>query len=827
MSARAQTKTRTIRQSGKDRSRSRQGTAAKKSTKTDLQRHELAGTALLATALLAGSSLLSVQFGTGTLMGPAGRTVAVALYAVMGTASHLLVAAMLLYALRLMLGEQSHGGWTMWTGYLGAVTMAAVIFDSAYPGYRVYGFGAGGRVGQVLGTILHPLFSSAGTYFIASVGLVLFLMLATKISIVEAAVFAGRMVKKGWLATLRLWTAIWPVLKTTFTWKPDPIEGDLVEQTPPKMAIPTSEPIQAAEPISEDPVVIQEPVATATDETMTLAPTIVERAKKVVEKAVPQEKAPKQGPYELPTLDMLADPPTEQDDMDRESMFRLAQHLEMTLKDYGIKGSVRQIHPGPVVTLYEFKPERGTKVSKIASLSSDLAMVMEATKVRIVAPIPGKAAVGIEIPNKARQTVFLRELLEDPTFYKGHPQLRLALGKDISGTTRSCDLGKAPHLLIAGATGAGKSVGVHAMILSLLYQFRPHELKLLLIDPKMLEFAPYHDLPHLLHPVVTDPKKANLALRWAVEEMETRYQKLAEMGVRDILSYNAKITRLKAEQAPDEAEESAEDERDDEDVERFDPSAEEPTHATETEASLEIDEADPLDAADFDENDEVPDISDIPEPLPYIVIIIDEFADLMMAAPKEVETSVTRIAQKARAAGIHLMVATQRPSTDVITGLIKANFPTRIAYQVSSKTDSRVVLDQHGAEALLGRGDMLFSDRGLDPDRVHGPFVSEEEIAAVAEFLKKQGRPEYVPNVLEPKDGNTDQNEDRKFDAEYDRAVALVTSAGRASTTMLQSRMSLGYAHAARIIDQMEREGVIGPPQGSKGRKILVQSMDF
>jgi len=819
MSARTQNSTKTRRRSGKDSTRSRRDKAAKKQTPSAARRHELAGTALLATALLAGASLLSLQFGTGSLMGPAGRAVAVGLYAVMGTASHLLVAAMLLYALRLMLGEKTHGGWTTWTGYLGAVTMAAVIFDSAYPDYRIFGFGAGGRVGQALDDILHPLFSSAGTYFIASVGLLLFLMLATKVSVVEAAVWTGRILKKTWQATLKLWGVIWPVLRATFTWKPDPVE---VEQDHSKTTAEDSE-VAATNDV---PIPFEHQSKPVQDEVAAPAPTIVERTKKKTEKMDKVSDEPKQGPYQLPGLDMLVEPPTVQDEMDRESMFLLARHLEATLKDYGIKGTVRQIHPGPVVTLYEFKPERGIKVSKIASLSPDLAMVMEATKVRIVAPIPGKAAVGIEIPNKSRQTVFLRELLEDSAFYKGNPQLRIVLGKDIAGTTRTCDLGKAPHLLIAGATGAGKSVGVHAKILSLLYQYRPDELKLLLIDPKMLEFSPYHDIPHLLHPVVTDPKHANLALRWAVEEMETRYQKLADMGVRDLQSYNAKLARLRDEQDADApTDEAADDERDEELTGGASPSAEEPTPAVEPDNTLESNETAPRHAADFDE--EEPDISDIPEPLPYIVIIIDEFADLMMAAPKDVETSVARIAQKARAAGIHLMVATQRPSTDVITGLIKANFPTRIAYQVSSKTDSRVVLDQHGAEALLGRGDMLFSDRGLAPDRVHGPFVSEEEIAAVADFLKKQGRPEYVPNVLEPKEKEADQDDERMFDAEYDQALALVTSSRQASASFLQRKMSLGYNHAARIMDQMEREGVVGPSQGSKGRKVLAQSMDF
>ena len=394
--------------------------------------------------------------------------------------------------------------------------------------------------------------------------------------------------------------------------------------------------------------------------------------------------------YEPPPLSLFDFEEQKQLEIDRKAMLDLAQRLESTLADYLVKGRVTAIHPGPVVTMYEFVPAPGTKLSKITALSSDLAMALEALRVRIVAPIPGKAAVGIEVPNRARETVFLKEVLADEVFLQAKSKLTMALGKDIAGTPVCVDLAKMPHLLVAGTTGSGKSVSVNGMVCSLLCNASPDDVKMIMIDPKMLELSIYEGIPHLLLPVVTDPKKANLALRWAVEEMERRYELISKAGVRDIGGYNKKVDKQILD--------------------------------------IEQEQLDMFGDRDYD-------ISDRPRRLPYIVVLIDEFADLMMVAAKEVEISVARIAQKARAAGIHLILATQRPSVDVITGLIKANFPSRIAFQVASRIDSRTILDAQGAENLLGMGDMLFTDRGQALRRIHGPLITDTEVHRVVELL--------------------------------------------------------------------------------------------
>lgn len=514
------------------------------------------------------------------------------------------------------------------------------------------------------------------------------------------------------------------------------------------------------------------------------------------------------GEYQLPSIQLLNYDSANQNVIDKTAMLELSAKLTQTLENYGVKGDVVAIRPGPVVTMYEFAPAPGTRVNKITNLTDDLALALEALRVRIVAPIPGKAAVGIEVPNKSREKVFIKEILADDSFRKGRSKLPMALGKDIEGGPAVVDLARMPHLLVAGTTGSGKSVAVNAMISSLLYHCSPEDVRMIMVDPKMLELSIYEGIPHLLLPVVTDPKKANLALRWAVEEMERRYDLLANMGVRDISTYNDKVGKQMAKMEADKLRAAA------------DAAA----------AALEDDINKAVDSDSPEEADKREKLVTAPASrLPYIVVVIDEFADLMMTAAKEVETSVARIAQKARAAGIHLILATQRPSVDVITGLIKANFPSRIAFHVTSKTDSRTILDQNGAESLLGAGDMLFSDRGGAPQRLHGCYVDEEEIHRVVEFLKTQGRPVYNMDILKPRDEEGDGNVDmsgapsgKSDDDMYDKAVYIVTTTRNASISWVQRQLRIGYNRAARLVEEMEKQGVVSPPDHTNKREVLV-----
>ncbi|MCC6806545.1 MAG: DNA translocase FtsK [Deltaproteobacteria bacterium] len=490
---------------------------------------------------------------------------------------------------------------------------------------------------------------------------------------------------------------------------------------------------------------------------------------------------PKNTKYELPDVSLLNYDAPEKVAIDSDKLLQNAKKLERKLKDYGIDGAVVEIRPGPVVTMYEFLPAAGIKVSKIASLSDDLAMAMEAMRVRIVAPIPGKGVVGIEIPNERRETVFLKEIVSSEQFKGEASKLMLAVGKDIEGKPYCMDLGKAPHMLVAGATGSGKSVSINTIVLSILYRATPDEVRLLMVDPKMLELSVYQGIPHLLLPVVTDPKKAALALRWAVEEMERRYALLSEAGVRNIAGYNKKVEKGAQETLP---------------LPGMEPTEPKPPA----------------------------------EKLPYIVIIIDELADLMMVASREVETSIARLAQMARAAGIHLILATQRPSVDVLTGVIKANFPARMSFQVASRHDSRTILDCIGAENLLGMGDMLLTPPGVGGlMRAHGAYVSEVEIQRVVEFLKTQGKPQYDENILKPRESEEGDGtgamggEDEYEDELYDQAVAFVAEQRYASVSMIQRRMRIGYNRAARLIERMEKEGIVGPGDGAKPREVLIQ----
>ncbi len=529
--------------------------------------------------------------------------------------------------------------------------------------------------------------------------------------------------------------------------------------------------------------------------------------KAVVETAAPKTKPGKRGAaarqrsldlprtddgVDLPPLDLLADVPDVAPDaraVNEEALQQNARLLESVLDDFGVRGEIVKVRPGPVVTLYELEPAPGTKTSRVIGLSDDIARSMSAVSVRI-AVIPGRNVIGIELPNRSRETVYLRELLASNSYEKAAGRLLMVLGKDIGGAPVIADLARMPHLLIAGTTGSGKSVGLNAMILSLLYRMGPDVCKLIMIDPKMLELSIYDDIPHLIAPVVTEPKKAVVALKWTVREMEERYQAMSKLGVRNIEGYNRRVAEAVK-------------------------NGEEITRKVQT---------------GFDEESGKPIIEEQPldlSPLPYIVVVVDEMADLMLVAGKDIEASIQRLAQMARAAGIHLIMATQRPSVDVITGTIKANFPTRISFQVTSKVDSRTILGEQGAEQLLGQGDMLYMAGGGRITRVHGPFVGDDEVESVAAFLKNQGVPTYIDAVTEDAEGELGLGMDSEAgggsgDELYDRAVALVLQEQKASTSFVQRHLQIGYNRAARLIERMEKEGVIGPANHVGKREILV-----
>ena len=487
----------------------------------------------------------------------------------------------------------------------------------------------------------------------------------------------------------------------------------------------------------------------------------------------PTAKAPaerRKGEYVLPPAALL-DAPKTVGKIDERELMDGARQLEEKCREFSVEGAVTQIHPGPVVTTFEFKPDAGVKIAKITSLAEDLCLAMQAESV-LIDRIPGKSTVGIQIPNTTREQISLRELLESELYRRSPSKLTLALGKTIHGEPYVADLATMPHLLIAGSTGTGKSVGINSMLTSILYRATPDDVRLIMIDPKRLELGMYEDIPHLLTPVVVDPKQAANALRWAVHEMEERYKTLAAEGVRNIEQYNRNIQQALTEK-------------------------------------------------------HTPEGGEQPRPLPFIVVVIDELADLMMVASNEVEQSIARLAQMARAVGIHLILATQRPSVDVITGLIKANMPTRISFRVSSKVDSRTILDGNGAEQLLGRGDMLMlppaSSRLI---RLHGPYISEQESARLASYLRKQGKPTYDETITAEEKTGTDGIDMEKDDL-YDEAARIVVQSGQASISYLQRRLRVGFSRAARLVDMMEMEGLVSPADGAKAREVLVDKQYF
>ena len=835
------------------------------------RRREAVGIALLSVALFVSLATLSLILGDGNLMGPVGHAVAGALYSLLGigTAGPALllfvVSIRLLRAQSLRVAPKLLGGGS-------AVWLLTMMLGHLLAGrWRVSGMPPGGALGEYAAEALLAMLGTAGTVLLLLMGLLLSVTMLTPLTM---RAMGGKLLALVRPLAAKLYDKVLSLRKTrSHVVEPGiampgsgrPSSGvprlvrdygddrDAREQTvlPPKKSSPESLTEEAApvivarrppsknsddaapgaglhsEPtqlLREDPTVQTQPalgVVVSAESTTRVDATVkmdgppahmplpedlrepslavavdeigsdeeLSQAQVTTPARRPERRLGGQAnyvklrPYEPPPIDLFDFAEHPQHELDRKAMLDLAQRLEGTLADYLVKGRVTAIHPGPVVTMYEFVPAPGIKLARITSLSSDLAMALEALRVRIVAPIPGKAAVGIGVPNRTRETVYLKEVLGDDSFRTAKSKLTMAIGKDIAGLPVSVDLAKMPHLLVAGTTGSGKSVSVNTMVCSLLMNASPDEVKMIMIDPKMLELSIYEGIPHLLLPVVTDPKKAALALRWAVEEMDRRYDLISKSGVRDIGGFNKKVEKFLETQSPEQLSLGV----DVDDISRPNPS--EPT-----------------------------------QKLPYIVVLIDEFADLMMVAGKEVEICVARIAQKARAAGIHLILATQRPSVDVITGLIKANFPSRIAFQVASRVDSRTILDAQGAENLLGMGDMLFTDRGQALRRIHGGLITDGEVHRVVEHLKQLGKPIYDMDILKPRgDEEEGGGEEEVVDELYDQAIRIVSESRQISISMLQRKMRIGYNRSARMIERMERDSIVGPADGAKGvREVLV-----
>ena len=627
---------------------------------------------------------------------------------------------------------------TLGGGVILTITTGSLLSLAVLPDNHLILFGSrfssGGLVGIPIKTLLVAYSNAAGAAIFLSVLWVIGLILATGISVI-------RMGKRIWIAARFLYDRLWTLV---VKWRERRRKSRKREATQKVQAARKPRAVQIKAP---DP-------------------------KPIAERPVPKQDVfdfmRTESDFQLPSVNYLDTPDPRPTSVDGENLRMQSRLLEKKLEDFGVSGTVTAVSPGPVITTFEYEPAPGVKINKIANLSDDLAMALRAQSIRIVAPIPGKAAIGVEVPNASRELVRFRELVVSTAFEKCKSLLPLCLGKSISGEPVVAELDKMPHLLIAGATGTGKSVGLNAMICSLLYRASPDSVKFIMIDPKRIELSLYDGIPHLITPVVTDVKKATHALFWAVREMERRYEQLSEKKARNIRQYNQKVEK------------------------------EPKTGDGEPEKKL-----------------------------PLIVIIIDELADLMMVASRDVEVALTRLAQMARAAGIHLILATQRPSVDVLTGIIKANFPARLTFQVSSRTDSRTILDANGAENLLGDGDMLLLPPGSAKlQRIHGAYISEEELGRITEFLKAQKRPDYDAQVTQPPEENSASEGDQEHDERYDDAVALVTRSGQASISMVQRHLRIGYNRAARIIEMMEREGVVGPSDGAKPREVLARNYD-
>ncbi|MDH5641908.1 MAG: DNA translocase FtsK 4TM domain-containing protein, partial [Nitrospira sp.] len=678
-----------------------------------------------------------------------------------------------------------------------ASSLAAVFFLSAFLHLEVTAVPtltsgmisrgmAGGTVGQLIGNGLRAVFAGTGAHIVIIAGFLVSLLFTTPISLGDAI---RRLPDR--LTAFREWAgAIMPD-------RAEPVQDDADNRRQKTKHARAGRSAVVTETDREPPFK-PEPVI----ESISIATAVATEDKEDVEPEAPPVMVGSDN-YRLPDPEaILSDPVGSATRMSDEELKAQSDVLSKALLSFGIEGRVTEVRPGPVVTMYEFEPAPGTKVARIVSLADDLALALKAASLRIVAPLPGKSVVGIEVPNRSRESVSIKEVLMSSAFAKARSKLTLALGKDIFGASVTADLRTMPHLLVAGATGSGKSVGLNTMLLSVLFSAKPSEVKLLLIDPKMLEFQSYEGIPHLLRPVITDPKSAAKGLGWVVAEMERRYKLLAEAGVRSIDAYNRKISGLHEAF-----------------MDRTAPAVEQPelpmTFLSEEERLSAGESAIPMGEPGCMQQKSTP-----PEPLPFIVVMIDELADLMMVAPKEVEDKIARLAQMARASGIHLVLATQRPSVDVLTGLIKANFPARMAFQVSSKTDSRTILDANGAEALLGQGDMLYLASGTGRlARLHGSFVSDDDVRAVVEFVKKQAMPTYNQELQAIK--IEEAGEEEAKDEVYEQAKDLVLTTGQASASLIQRRLRVGYPRAARMIEQMETEGIVGAAGRDGRREVL------
>jgi S-DNA-T family DNA segregation ATPase FtsK/SpoIIIE len=706
---------------------------------------------------------------TQNWIGRVGATLAEAYLQVVGAAAFTLPFLLGLAGWRLLRPPPQGIRISRVVGYTALALCLCALLDLLYRPI-VYGgdiFDPGGYVGLRVASVLRSVLNTVGAVLFSVAVIVSVMMLFTRVSLVRSAEIIGGWTRAAgaWLLDYwREWRDERPLAPSPKATRAKSSRSEVADEE----AAPTEDKRRSIR--LDEPIVAKAGTSSAKHPPVTVR--TAERPKPAT-KAEPQQRSlpmdrAKRG-YSLPPIDLLNEAAPQGREGERELLER-AQQITEKFREFSIDGTVVAIHPGPVVTTFEFKPEAGVKYSKMTGMTEDLSLALKAESVRIDR-LPGRSTVGIEVPNRHQETIFPRELVDSDRFRESRSKLRLALGKDIHGEVYVAELDRMPHLLIAGATGAGKSVGLNGMIVSMLYTATPQDLRFIMIDTKMIELGIYADIPHLLIPVVTDPKHASAALKWAVREMEQRYHRLAAVGVRNIAQFNALI-------------------------------AEEPDRTMDDPKG-----GDPIPLSH----------------LPYIVIVIDEMADLMMVSSADVEESVMRLAQMARAVGIHLILATQRPSVDVITGTIKANFPSRVAFRVSQRVDSRTIIDQQGAEHLLGRGDMLFLPTGsARVIRLHSGFITEPEINRISSFLKKMAKPVYDESVLDDEAESGGPVDHGERDEMYLEAVRTVINEGKCSITLLQRRLQLGYARAARIVDVMEREGVVSPGEGSKPREVLV-----